>query len=78
MLFKKDLLLNSIANFQKILITIIHGRYDIVYRLSVAFEVARQLPEASFHIIPDAGHSATEPGTQLALLEATERMKQYC
>ena len=66
-----------IANLRKIPTTIIHGRYDIVCRLSVAFEVAQRLPEASFHIIPDAGHSAAEPCTQLALLEATERMKQY-
>ncbi len=32
-------------------------------------------PEAEFYIIPDAGHSAKEPGTAYRLLEATDKYK---
>ena len=32
-------------------------------------------PEAEFHIVPDAGHSACEPGIQTLLLNATDKYK---
>ncbi|MDQ1559397.1 MAG: hypothetical protein QOD32_2457, partial [Pyrinomonadaceae bacterium] len=31
--------------------------------------------EADLRIIPDAGHSALEPGTRSALVEATDRFR---
>jgi proline iminopeptidase len=33
------------------------------------------MPHASFHMIPDAGHSAMEIGITSALVEATECFK---
>ena len=32
-------------------------------------------PEAEYHVIPDAGHSAWEPGIQSALLDATDKFR---
>ena len=32
-------------------------------------------PEADYHVVPDAGHSAMEPGIRRALVAATERLK---
>ena len=32
-------------------------------------------PEADYVVIPDAGHSAMEPGIRAALVRATERLK---
>lgn len=32
-------------------------------------------PEAEFHIVPDAGHSAKEPGIFSRLLDATDKYK---
>lgn len=54
---------------------IVHGRYDMVCPVETADRLARAWPEAEFTIVPDAGHSALEPGTRTALLNAVERLK---
>jgi proline iminopeptidase len=38
-----------------------------------AWELHQAWPEAEFRMIPDAGHSITEPGIRTALLQATDR-----
>jgi proline iminopeptidase len=40
-----------------------------------AHELHLAWPRADYRIVPDAGHSAWEPGIQAALVEATERFK---
>ena len=54
---------------------IVQGRYDIVCPIASADELARAWPEATYTIVPDAGHAASEPGTKAALIAATERFK---
>ncbi len=54
--------------------TIVHGRYDVVCPMQSAWELARAWPTATFEIIPDAGHSAAEPGIVNALVMATTKM----
>lgn len=54
---------------------IVQGRYDVVCPTITADELHQRWPEAIYHIIPDAGHSALEPGIRSALIEATERFK---
>ena len=51
---------------------IIQGRYDVVCPIISADELSLAWPEADYAIIPDAGHSALEPGIRSALIEATE------
>ena len=41
-----------------------------------ADELARAWPEAKYVIVPDAGHSAMEPGIREQLVLATEQMKR--
>jgi proline iminopeptidase len=41
-----------------------------------AWELHRAWPEAELQIIPDAGHSATEPGIISALVDATDRFRE--
>jgi proline iminopeptidase len=41
-----------------------------------AHELHRAWPQADYRIVPDAGHSAWEPGILSALVEATERFKR--
>ncbi len=55
--------------------TIVQGRYDMVCPLITADTLARAWPEADFVVVPDAGHSALEPGIRGALVRATEAMK---
>jgi proline iminopeptidase len=56
--------------------SIVQGRYDMVCPIRSADELARAWPEAEYVIVPDAGHSAMEPGIREQLVLATERMKR--
>jgi proline iminopeptidase len=55
---------------------IVQGRYDMVCPIRSADELARAWPEAAYVIVPDAGHSAMEPGIREQLVLATERLKR--
>lgn len=50
---------------------IVHGRYDMVCPVENAWELHNAWPEANLEIIPEAGHSASEPGIVHALIQAT-------
>lgn len=54
---------------------IVQGRYDMVCPIATADALHQAWPEADYQIIPDAGHSAMEPGIRGALIAATERFK---
>jgi proline iminopeptidase len=55
---------------------IIQGRYDMVCPPETAFDLAAAWPKARLTIIPDAGHSALEPGVRTALVSAVERFRR--
>jgi proline iminopeptidase len=52
---------------------IVQGRYDACTPARTAWDLHRAWPQAELHIIPDAGHSSSEPGTVDALVRATDR-----
>ena len=52
---------------------IVHGRYDLICPLGSAWELQRAWSGSELKIVPDAGHSAAEPGIRQALVEATDR-----
>lgn len=52
---------------------IVQGRYDLICPLRSAWELHQAWPTAELQVIPDAGHSAFEPGIRSALVEATDR-----
>ena len=54
---------------------IVQGRYDMVCPATSAWELHRAWPGSKLVVVPDAGHSVTEPGITDALLEATESLK---
>jgi proline iminopeptidase len=54
---------------------IIQGRYDMVCPAITAFELAAAWPAARLTLVPDAGHSALEPGVRRALVAAVERFR---
>ena len=51
------------------------GRYDMVCPAQSAFELAAAWDQARLTIVPDAGHSALEPGVRTALISALERCR---
>ena len=54
---------------------IVQGRYDMICPVTTAFDLARSWQGARMTIIPDAGHSALEPGVRRALVAAVERFR---
>ncbi|KAK2768105.1 hypothetical protein FQN53_006316 [Emmonsiellopsis sp. PD_33] len=56
--------------------TIIHGRYDLVCPPKTAYDLHRAWPESRICWIPDAGHSASEPGTRRKLIEVCDEYAQ--
>ena len=69
----ENYLIEQVGKIRHIPAVIVQGRYDVVCPLMSAWELHRAWPEADLRIIPDAGHSALEPGTLSALVEATDR-----
>jgi proline iminopeptidase len=70
-----DELMRNVNRVRSIPAVIVQGRYDMVCPIVTADGLARLWPEAKYVIIPDAGHSAMEPGIRAALVRATEAMK---
>ncbi|HUM07837.1 MAG TPA: prolyl aminopeptidase [Acidocella sp.] len=68
-------LLAHMHRLQGIPAEIIQGRYDMICPAQSAFELAAVWPTARLTIVPDAGHSALEPGVRLALIAALERCR---
>lgn len=52
---------------------IVHGRYDVVTPLKIAWDLAKAWPEADLRIVPQSGHAMTEPGIIHELVGATNR-----
>jgi len=70
---ERDQLLRHADRLHGIPGVIVHGRYDVVCPLEQAWALHQAWPGAEFKVIPDAGHSATEPGIVDALVTATSQ-----
>jgi proline iminopeptidase len=68
-----DQLLRDCDRIQSIPTVIVQGRYDVVCPMWSAWDLHKALPRAEFIVVPDAGHSMTEPGIMTALLDASDR-----
>ncbi|MFM1892759.1 MAG: proline iminopeptidase, partial [Pseudomonadota bacterium] len=68
-----DQLLAGAAALAGIPGVIVHGRYDLICPLENAWALHQAWPGSDLQIVPDAGHSAAEPGTRAALVAATDR-----
>ena len=65
-------LLEHVDRIRHIPAVIVHGRYDVICPLANAWDLHRAWPEATFRIVPDAGHASTETGIAAALVSATD------
>jgi proline iminopeptidase len=70
-----DELLRGVGRVRAIPCTIVQGRYDIVCPIRSADDLHRAWPEAQYVVVPDAGHSAREPGIARELVGATDRFR---
>jgi proline iminopeptidase len=65
-------LLSNVNRIRHIPAVIVQGRYDVVCPMESAWALHRAWPEASFRIVADGGHAASEPGTLHELVVATD------
>lgn len=70
-----DSLLENIGRLRPIPAVIVQGRYDAVCPIITADDMIRAWPEAEYIVVPDAGHSAFDPGISTELIAATNRFK---
>ncbi len=71
----EDSLLDNVARLRNIPAVIVQGRYDAVCPIVSADDLHRAWPEADYIVVPDAGHSAWEPGICAELVKALETFK---
>jgi len=71
----ENALLKNVGKIRHIPAAIVQGRYDLVCPIETADELHRAWPEAEYTVVPDAGHSAMEPGIRSALIEATDKFR---
>jgi proline iminopeptidase len=65
-------ILKNVDKIRHIPTWIVQGRYDVVCPAMSAYELNQAFPESKLFIIPDAGHSASEPGIKSKLIEACD------
>jgi proline iminopeptidase len=68
-------LIAGVEKIRRIPGIIVQGRYDAVCPMLTADELHRAWPEAEYVVVPDAGHSAREPGIARELVAATDRFR---
>lgn len=73
---QEDQLLLGVERIRHLPAVIVQGRYDVVCPMLSAWDLHRAWPEAEFIVVPDAGHSMTEPGIRHALVDATNRFAE--
>lgn len=73
---KDSPILDNLQRFEHLPAIIVQGRYDVVCPIETAESLATAWKESQLVIVPDAGHSALEPGIRAGLVAATERFKR--
>lgn len=65
-------LIENVDKIRHLPTVIIQGRYDACTPMATAWDLHKALPEADFHIVPDAGHAFDEPGIADRLVRVTD------
>lgn len=71
-----DPILPNVPALEGIPCRIVHGRYDMVCPMQSAWELHKALPGSELRIVPEAGHSATDPGLVHELVQATQDFRR--
>jgi proline iminopeptidase len=71
--FREGQLIEDAGTLRGIPGVIVQGRFDVCTPIMTAWDLHRAWPEAELVVVPDASHSASEPGIARALREATDR-----
>jgi proline iminopeptidase len=68
-------LLDNLHRLRGMPAIIVQGRYDMVCPIVSAHELVAAWPDVDYRVVPDAGHSAWEPGICAELVAACEKFK---
>jgi proline iminopeptidase len=71
-----DALMRGLDRIRHLPCAIVQGRYDMVCPAMTADRLHRAWPEADYVVVPDAGHSALEPGIRRALVAALDKFRR--
>ncbi len=66
-------ILKNAARLKSIPGVIVQGRYDVCTPIRTAWDLHQVWPEAEFVVVPDAGHTGTEPGIMAAMRRAASK-----
>jgi len=69
-------LIEDVPKIRHIPAVIVQGRFDVVCPVRSAWDLHTAWPESDLRIVPDAGHSAFEPGISRELVLATDRFSK--
>ena len=69
-------LLKNAYKLKDIPVVIVNGQWDVTCPPYIAYSLWKAIPHAEYVVVPDAGHSLTEPGILQALLAALENHKK--
>ena len=73
-LVEEDFILKNIQIIEFIPTNIIQGRYDIVCPMRSAWDLNKKLKNSKLYIVDNAGHSMSEKGITLKLLECIQSL----
>lgn len=75
-LAEDDYIINNAGKIAHLPCWIAQGRYDIICPVVSALRLNQALPNAQLHIVPDAGHSISEPGLVDSLITGIESLAE--
>lgn len=70
-------ILKNIGKVSHLPAFIVNGRYDVITPAETAYTLHKAWPKSALLFVSDAGHSSLEPGIKMALVQASEKMKEY-
>lgn len=73
----ENYILDNIHQISDIPGIIVHGRYDVICPTRAAWQLHKAWKCSELDIVPDAGHSTSEPGVALRLCRATREMSRF-
>lgn len=76
MFLEADQLIAKMARIAHLPVMIAQGGHDVIAPPEAAYRVHRAWPGSVLHIVADAGHSPSEPGIRVKLMQAIEQFKR--
>ncbi|MAI63493.1 MAG: prolyl aminopeptidase [Alteromonas sp.] len=73
----ENYIIDNIEKINHIPGTIVHGRYDMICKTEAAETLHKAWEQSELQIVPDAGHSTSEPSIAYALCRATRDMSRF-